>query len=1165
MIYLKNNTETQAIYIPRQTVLGGGYIPSTKAYDKGYNDGLEVGKEQQKGKLSNLNVTANGQYEREDGWNVVTVDVPDLNGSYNEGYEQGKTDGANEQKSKLESISITENGTYNKEDGYNHIEVNVPSYEEGQADMAAKARVLNVTENGTYLSKFSDPIPPTLVTGVYADGTEFYNYAQLTNKVFNTNIPATPTTRLELWYKGDNTLAGDAWNIIIGAEKNPDYSCYQIRYFMYSNSNLRFELGRNLLECTWDENAWHHILIAKETENASSMSVWVDEVKIGDFGNIPFNPQSPFYINCIESDTSLLRNANGYFGMIKIDDTIIIPTANGFLNTNTGELLEVVKDGGYTYTENLPTYGEGELYKTINVNVPDLNGSYDEGKTDGINEQKSKLETINITENGTYNREDGYNKIIVKVPDLNGSYDEGYEQGQADIATNAKVLNVTENGVYKSKFSDPIMPTLVTGVYADGTDFYNYAQLGNKVYNTNITVTQDSVIELWYKGDNKKTDDGWDTIFGCTKRGDEDFWMGYMSTNNTTLNACLGQKRLQFSWDDNVWHHIIMKNDGLRIDDVLIGSFNTTKTFAYKLGLNSDGGSSIRHANGYFGMIKIDNTIIIPTADGFKNVNTGELLEVVQDGDYTFTKNLPTYGEGEIYKTINVNVPTEAVSCNLINPIVFSKEAGNTINAENVQIPTFVYEGNQYYNVSSFNLADIEEFKIHILFKPNNSGDSEPVNIFGCEDTDWGNTTFGARIYQGQIYFRMSGQDVEYPYTENAWYDVEMGYNTTKRWVIVNGETLLDAEYASFNKPSQTLMIGAINSGGNALRPFYGKIATIYIESNGNQIYLLPKEDGTMGVYWNDRINRRNTISGDNNARFENDYISGDGMKSITWLGNLEDKWVIPSMNDRDSNGFIVVRPSEGYNGLYRTVINPQTIYNEGVEAGSQAQDTKWVTPSTNDVDNNGYIVIRPDDGYVAMKRVAINVSTIKNEWTTIGKNSITDYDITAFTYKVYDWTSVNINRDNMTNDCGDRPLDCLLFRNRSGECTVMTKLDTCSGTARLENGWSGDSIILSLKSNSITKFSSNSINSNQLTSIDTGFAKLEGNAITNCNALTDIKVTVLNDNLSTQFATNCFNGLPAEGTITIGKNVDVTITDDEITSFFRTIVGEGWTITIKQ
>ena len=87
MIYLKNNTETQAIYIPRQTVLGGGYIPNTKAYEKGYKDGLEDGKEQQKDKLSSLHVAENGQYEREDGWGVVTVDVTELNGANNEGYE----------------------------------------------------------------------------------------------------------------------------------------------------------------------------------------------------------------------------------------------------------------------------------------------------------------------------------------------------------------------------------------------------------------------------------------------------------------------------------------------------------------------------------------------------------------------------------------------------------------------------------------------------------------------------------------------------------------------------------------------------------------------------------------------------------------------------------------------------------------------------------------------------------------------------------------------------------------------------------------------------------------------------------------------------------------------------------------------------------------------
>ena len=468
--------------------------------------------------------------------------------------------------------------------------------------------------------------------------------------------------------------------------------------------------------------------------------------------------------------------------------------------------------------------------------------------------------------------------------------------------------------------------------------------------------------------------------------------------------------------------------------------------------------------------------------------------------------------------------------CNLISPIVFSKDAGNTINAESVQIPTFVYQGNQYYNVWPLYMGGYEAFKIHILFKPNNSGDAEPINIFGCEDTDWDVTTFGARIYQGQIYFRMSGEDVAYPYTENTWYDVEMGYNTTKRWIIVNGETLLETEHTSFNRPNQNFMIGAINSGGNAFRPFYGKIAAIYAEEiDRSEIWILPKEDGTMAVYVNDRENPYAILSGENNARFENDYISGDGMKSITWFingegrsCNLEDKWVTPSMNDRDDNGFIVVSPSEGYNGLKRTVIDPQTIYNEGLEAGR----AECVCPSV--------------------------------------QEQSFDYDITAFTYKVYDWTSVNINRDNMSNDCGDRPLDCLLLRNRNGECTVMTKLDNCSGIVRLENGWSGDSIILSLKSNTITKFSSNSINSNQLESIDTGLAQLEENAIMNCNALTDIKVTANNNDLSNQFATNCYNGLPAEGTITIGKNAGVTITDDEITSFFRTIVGEGWTITIK-
>ena len=728
MIYLKNNTETQSIYIPRQTVLGGGYIATTKTYEDGYRDGFEDGKEQQKDKLLNLYVTENGQYEREDGWGVVTVDTPDCSDAYNKGYE----------------------------DGYNQGQAECPDCPEGGS--------CNLGEG------------------------EF---------VYGTN----DVGRYELNASDDGY---DGWSKI---------------YLEIEGGAIKVHRASDLL--------------------------------------------------------------------------------NSFNNDNGAGL-----DYGRNY------YVGGEI-----TEIREVNTQYG---------------------NATYFLDNGFQIYRGKWIDGNGFSSED------QIKVGAYIV--------------------VYGVLAD--------------YKGTLQLSKNSQVIAYQE---------------CT--------------GGEIISCDLQDKSVTPSMSDRDGNNLIV----------------------------------VEEDEGYDGLSRV---VINPQTLYNEGVEAGRA-----EG-----------GEGG--------------SANLISPIIFTETEGNTINAESVQIPTFAYEGNQYYNVGVLNMADYEEFKIQIRFQPTNGGYGEPINIFGCENTDWDSTTFGARIYEGQIYFRISGQDVASPYTENAWYDVEMGYNATKRWVIVNGEILLEAGHTSFNKPSQSLMIGAINSGGNAFRPFYGKIAATYLEANGNQVWLLPKDEGYMDVYWNDKGLPWIQISGENNARFENEYMSGDGMKSITWLGK---RVTCPSVQD------------------------------EALQ-----------------------------------------------------------YDITAFTYKVYDWISVNINRDNMTNDCDHRPLDCLLFRNRSGECTVMTKIDKCSGVVRLENGWNSDNIILSLKSNTITKFSSNSINSNQLTSIDTGFARLEVNAITNCNALTDIKVTVLNDNLSTQFATNCFNGLPAEGTITIGKNVDVTITDDEITSFFRTIVGEGWTITIK-
>lgn len=311
-------------------------------FDEGYNvgnaEGIEVGKAEQKALLEPITITENGTYENENGYSTIEVNVPDVNGSYDEGYTDGYAEG--------EAKGVENAGEI----------------------IAETARVLDITENGLYVSRYSEPPIPDVITGVYPDGTVFSNYAELNGKVFDTKIPATPTTRLELWYKGDNTLVGDAFNVIIGAGKYDDRNGYQIRYNFASNDRIMVELGPNTLYHTWNENAWHHILIAKEVEDASSMSLWIDEVKVGDFGNIAFNPQSTFYINGIEYGLGWGRIANGCFGMIKIDDTIIIPTADGFRNTNTGELLEVVEEGDYVFTDNM-IIPEGNLIKTVNVNV----------------------------------------------------------------------------------------------------------------------------------------------------------------------------------------------------------------------------------------------------------------------------------------------------------------------------------------------------------------------------------------------------------------------------------------------------------------------------------------------------------------------------------------------------------------------------------------------------------------------------------------------------------------------------------------------------------------------------------------------------------------------------------------------------------------------------
>ena len=767
--------------------------------EAGYNQGKIDGIDEQKSKLESINITENGTYDKEDGYNHIEVNVPDLNGSYDEGYEQGhtegynegytegegvgynqgKTDGINEQKGKLSQITISENGTYAKEDGYNKVIVNVPDlngsydegYAEGQADLAAKARVLEVTENGVYKSKFSDPIVPDTVTGVYDNGTNFYSYAELNGKVFNTKIAATVDSRLEFWYKGDNTSVGFGDNVIIGAGDNDDNNYFQVRYYEGFNGWVKISVGNSTIDINnWNDRVWHHLIISK------AEGLWIDGEKKGDF-TASNTINGEFFINGIGYDTA--RNANGTFGMIKIDDTTIIPTAEGFKNVNTGKLLEAVKDGAYTFTENLPIYAEGELYKTINVNVPDLNGSYDEGYEQGKTEGEQ----------------------------------EGYEQGQADLVAKARVLNVTENGVYKSKYSDPIVPDTytVTGVYADGTNFYSYAELNGKVFNTKIAGSADSRLEFWYKGDNTSAGSGLNVIMGSGDYANNAFEIKYHITNNDILLMDIGTSPISVSnWNDTVWHHLIIsKAEGIWIDGEKKRDFSPTTAIKGELLINgvSYDTDGTRNANGCFGMIKINDVIIIPTADGFLNTNTGELLEVVKDGGYNFTENLPTYpeGEGELYKTINVNIDVDSYYNNGYNQ---GKTDG--VNEQKSKLETIsitengTYDREDGYNHIEVNVPDL------------NGSYDEGYNQGHTEGYNEGKTD-GVNEQKGKL--------TQITISENGTYTKEDGYNK----VVVEVPDLNGSYDEGYNQ-------GKID-GANEQK---SKLETINITENGTY----RKEDG---------------------------------------------------------------------------------------------------------------------------------------------------------------------------------------------------------------------------------------------------------------------------------------------------------------------------------
>lgn len=346
-----------SVFVDAQPLYDAAY---TEGYDEGREDGeavsfdlgFEAGVKMQKAKLESISITENGTYTKEDGYNNVVVNVPDLNGAYSDGYDDGIVDG--------------------KEIGYNQGYAAGIDYASENAGEIAAANAIDLvaTEFGTYYTKYSDNIVnPNPVTGIYPDGETFHNLANVKNNVYNTGIIPNETTKLEFWFKPDevkDNQDGDWFSYVIASQVTDSY-VFRIRHYHPGTSlQYEFQINNHIIRAYLETDVNH-------IEMSYADGLIVNGIKVDDFNqNIRNDFKTPLYIN---GDPALhkppTRTDDGEFGMIKITQdgitNVIIPTEDGFKNITTNQILESVDGGGtYRYIKNDPIVLDS-LIKSVDV------------------------------------------------------------------------------------------------------------------------------------------------------------------------------------------------------------------------------------------------------------------------------------------------------------------------------------------------------------------------------------------------------------------------------------------------------------------------------------------------------------------------------------------------------------------------------------------------------------------------------------------------------------------------------------------------------------------------------------------------------------------------------------------------------------------------------
>lgn len=619
---------------------------------------------------------------------------------------------------------------------------------------------------------------------------------------------------------------------------------------------------------------------------------------------------------------------------------------------------------------------------------------YEEGVEAGKAEQKSLLEPITITENGTYENENGYSTIEVNVeggdcPELeeitineNGTYEGAYDkvivdvpqEGGGDINPDIlREITITENGVYTSKYSTPIEKE-VTGIFDDGTPFYGYGELNGIIYNTQYTPQQNEnglvfeKVEFWYKGDNITTDAYWNVILSSAPADDgiDTIEFRYLSDSNNYLSLRVdGINDYQLgTFHEGSWYHfllymengnVILKVNDQEVLNVPKQSFTQYNPVPFYINgayydANGDGWEGNRNANGCFGMIKIDDQTFIPTENGFINYNTQEPLPVIKAGDYTYNTT-DVILEGEPYKTINVDVQPKIGSITITE--------NGTYYPQDETLKFLMFDGDDVFDLGQGFIQDTDDMTlITINLKWVGDETGEPMNICGVENSEWDSEScFAIRYYDGNFSAKVGSFEMNFP-ADYEWHHMELGYQNGVGFIVYDGN-IYQEQLGYFTKPTGNLYVGATNTGGEIFRPFRGYIGDIIIVGNSGHITYYPINNGFScdnGEEITDNIGGGycalneepipNTAPIGYNEIHVNVPQNGGSC-------NLEPLWVTPYWENRDESNYVHYYPSEGMNGFDSAHIDLYPVHEDGKQEA---------------INGLGHLVVTESGSYTAQK-----------------------------------------------------------------------------------------------------------------------------------------------------------------------------------------------------